>query len=278
MGYSDDYERNQRQQRSHQYDGDDRRDHRQQSSFTPFGVQQGDFSSQDRDSGGWHRGQEHENHGRSKFSPSGNQQDFSGGRDRGLDDAQRYGSGQSRGYGGGGYGGGSTGGGTGGYGRGPGRNDEFAYANDRESYGGTGRSEYSNDIGRDQGQGYGRDQGRDSNSTYGRSYGGSYGGSGQLGRVSGFDRSNESRGGYGREQQPHRDPDYHQWREEQIRNLDNDYDTWRQERYSKFSEEFSTWRKNRQGLGPRDTQEMQSDADVAAANKQIQADQGKTRK
>ncbi|MBP7564721.1 MAG: hypothetical protein KA795_01815 [Burkholderiaceae bacterium] len=265
MGYSDDYERNQRQQRDRQHYGDDSRDHRQQSSFTPFGVQQGDFSSQDRDSGGWQRGQEHENHGRSKFTPSGNQQDFGGGRDRGYDE-QRYGSGQSRGYGGG----------SGGeYGRSQRRGDDFAYANDRESYGGTGRSEYSNDIGRDPGRGYDREQGRDHGSGYGRSYGGS----GQLGRVSGFDRSNESRGGaYGREQQPHRDPDYHQWREEQIRNLDNDYDTWRQERYSKFSEEFSTWRKNRQGLGPRDTQEMQSDADVAAANKQIQADQGKTRK
>jgi len=43
----------------------------------------------------------------------------------------------------------------------------------------------------------------------------------------------------------HHDPDYHQWRSEQLRNLDNDYQTWRSERYKKFSDEFNTWRSNR---------------------------------
>lgn len=41
------------------------------------------------------------------------------------------------------------------------------------------------------------------------------------------------------------DPDYHQWRSEQIRGLDNDYKAWRDERYSKFSSEFGEWRKGR---------------------------------
>lgn len=71
----------------------------------------------------------------------------------------------------------------------------------------------------------------------------------------------ESRGGYGSTHPnqgscygqgssgwgSHWDPDYHQWREEQMRNLDNDYHTWRQERYKKFSEEFNSWRNSRSG-------------------------------
>lgn len=43
----------------------------------------------------------------------------------------------------------------------------------------------------------------------------------------------------------HHDPDYQQWREEQIRALDEDYKAWRDERYSNFSNEFGEWRKNR---------------------------------
>jgi hypothetical protein len=38
------------------------------------------------------------------------------------------------------------------------------------------------------------------------------------------------------------DPDYRQWREQQMRELDRDYAQWRQERYAKFSEEFDRWR------------------------------------
>jgi hypothetical protein len=43
----------------------------------------------------------------------------------------------------------------------------------------------------------------------------------------------------------HVDPDYHQWREEQIKNLDRDYHGWRQQRYQKFSEDFNNWRSTR---------------------------------
>lgn len=41
------------------------------------------------------------------------------------------------------------------------------------------------------------------------------------------------------------DPDYHQWRSEQVRRLDDDYRSWRQDRYKKFSEEFDKWRSSR---------------------------------
>lgn len=41
------------------------------------------------------------------------------------------------------------------------------------------------------------------------------------------------------------DPDYSQWRDEQMRGLDEDYRTWRNERYKKFSDEFSQWRSQR---------------------------------
>ncbi|MES2980318.1 MAG: hypothetical protein V4731_18005 [Pseudomonadota bacterium] len=41
------------------------------------------------------------------------------------------------------------------------------------------------------------------------------------------------------------DPDYYQWRSEQMRKLDRDYEQWRQERYQKFSEEFNRWRSQR---------------------------------
>jgi hypothetical protein len=41
------------------------------------------------------------------------------------------------------------------------------------------------------------------------------------------------------------DPDYHQWRSEQMRALDEDYRSWRQDRYKKFSNEFDQWRSER---------------------------------
>ena len=53
-------------------------------------------------------------------------------------------------------------------------------------------------------------------------------------------------GSYGSGQR-HHDPEYHQWREEQIRNLDNDYQSWREERYKKFSDDFTSWRNSRSG-------------------------------
>ncbi len=45
--------------------------------------------------------------------------------------------------------------------------------------------------------------------------------------------------------QAHHDPDYLQWRNEQLRSLDSDYESWRRERYQKFSEDFNTWRSQR---------------------------------
>lgn len=91
---------------------------------------------------------------------------------------------------------------------------------------------------------------------------GTYGGGSQYGSY-GIERGDDRYGrqGYGqsgwqqdheRGQQHRFDPDYQQWREEQIRNLDDDYRTYRQERYRKFSEEFDAWRKKRESMSPRE--------------------------
>lgn len=53
-------------------------------------------------------------------------------------------------------------------------------------------------------------------------------------------------GGHGSGYDNQFDPDYHQWRTEQLRSLDNDYHSWRQDRYKKFSDEFNSWRNSRQ--------------------------------
>ena len=81
------------------------------------------------------------------------------------------------------------------------------------------------------------------------------GGSGGYASNTGVYASNQTYGGpndqlgygsnQGGRQQGHYDPDYHQWREEQMRNLDNDYHAWRGERYKKFSDDFGEWRRNR---------------------------------
>jgi len=53
-------------------------------------------------------------------------------------------------------------------------------------------------------------------------------------------------GGHQRHQgHRHQDPDYHQWRSEQIRNLDRDYEQYRQERYRNFASDFDKWRSTR---------------------------------
>ncbi|KQP21990.1 hypothetical protein [Pseudorhodoferax sp. Leaf267] len=70
--------------------------------------------------------------------------------------------------------------------------------------------------------------------------------------------------GYGSNQgggrhQGHWDPDYQQWRDEQVRNLDNDYHSWRGERYKKFSDEFSEWRKNRPAGDPQRSESAGAD-------------------
>lgn len=57
------------------------------------------------------------------------------------------------------------------------------------------------------------------------------------------------------------DPDYHQWRADQIRKLDEEYEQWRKERFQKFSEEFDSWRKQR--LSGRETQSGYSGDEVS---------------
>lgn len=45
------------------------------------------------------------------------------------------------------------------------------------------------------------------------------------------------------------DPDYDQWRQEQLKSLDDDYRQWRSDRFKKFSDEFSSWRSSRSASG-----------------------------
>lgn len=59
------------------------------------------------------------------------------------------------------------------------------------------------------------------------------------------------------------DPDYQQWRDEQIRALDEDYKAWRDERYSAFSNEFGEWRKSRKD---RPTSAAGGDANTGGAH------------
>jgi hypothetical protein len=95
----------------------------------------------------------------------------------------------------------------------------------------------------------------------------------------GYERGDDRYGrqGYGQsewhqeyEREQHRfDPDYLQWRAEQIRNLDNDYFNYRRERYKKFSEEFDAWRRNRAssagGSASRTAQETSSQDSTESA-------------
>ncbi len=69
------------------------------------------------------------------------------------------------------------------------------------------------------------------------------------------------------------DPDYHQWRTEQIRGLDNDYKAWREERYSKFSNEFGEWRKGR-----KDTQSSTRSNDLDSIGGTSQGNAGSSSK
>lgn len=66
------------------------------------------------------------------------------------------------------------------------------------------------------------------------------------------------------------DPDYQEWRAEQMRQLDRDYALWRQERYRKFADEFDTWRRQRfasQRRGPEPSQASSSGSGSAAADR-----------
>ena len=143
-------------------------------------------------------------------------------------------------------------------------------------YGGYGGGDagYRNQSYRQGDRGY--DEGRDWNRAYGSDedrYGHErfQGGSGGYRSNTGPYAGSQTYGGYGdqlgygsyqggRQQQHHHDPDYQQWREQQLRNLDEDYQSWRGERYKKFSDEFDSWRKNRQGG------ELKNDLPGSAAN------------
>lgn len=46
------------------------------------------------------------------------------------------------------------------------------------------------------------------------------------------------------------DPDYEQWRREQMQQLDEDYEAYRRERYGKFADDFNAWRAGRAGQSP----------------------------
>ncbi len=132
---------------------------------------------------------------------------------------------------------------------------------DSYGYGGYGSQGFnpgrSDDRGQDRGQHVG---GRDRDGRYGGDFeqdrGRFQGGSGGYASNTGVYASSQPYGGpadqlgYGssqgdRQQRSHYDPDYQQWRDEQMRNLDNDYHAWRGERYKKFSDEFGAWRSSR---------------------------------
>lgn len=65
-------------------------------------------------------------------------------------------------------------------------------------------------------------------------------------------------------QQPHRDPHYQQWREDQLRRFDEDYEQWHQERYQAFSNDFNDWRARRQASQPQGAQRAQGNASTKA--------------
>lgn len=119
--------------------------------------------------------------------------------------------------------------------------------------------------------GYEGGRGTEDRGDYGRFQGGSGGYRSNAGPYAG----SQTYGGYGDQlgygsyqgrSQQHHDPDYQQWREQQLRNLDDDYQSWRGERYKKFSDEFDSWRKNRQQGQPGQPQGQQSQADASASN------------
>lgn len=81
------------------------------------------------------------------------------------------------------------------------------------------------------GYGGGPDWERDHGSSHERIHGPDFGGGGER---------DEAR------REHHFDPEYRQWRAEQIRALDEAYWKYRQERYRRFSEEFEQWRRSRE--------------------------------
>jgi hypothetical protein len=95
-----------------------------------------------------------------------------------------------------------------------------------------------------------RGRGRDVGPTYGQSSADDYQGSrGWQGAPNNQDRygDNGYQGNFqqGQRGQAYHDPDYRQWRNEQLSRFDLDYAEWRQDRYQRFSEDFENWRANR---------------------------------
>lgn len=66
--------------------------------------------------------------------------------------------------------------------------------------------------------------------------------------------------------QDHYDPDYHQWRAEQIRSLDEAYRRYRQERYRKFADEFEQWRRTREQAQDESGSEVSGGSSIGAGS------------
>lgn len=116
------------------------------------------------------------------------------------------------------------------------------------------------------GQGY-ADNGRPDD-TYGRGRGGGDWNPGYRGPRNDDrygDRGYQGNWQAGQGGQAFHDPDYHQWRNERLRELDRDYDDWRQHRYQRFSDEFNEWRNNRDAR--RDTVNRDADPGVTDAGR-----------
>lgn len=169
--------------------------------------------------------------------------------DWGSQDAYGNGPGGSGGFGG--YQGGPAGP-QGDWGRSRGWSSPGGHGGSQGGYGGYGNTGGAGRFGADSlahegvyGQGRtpsGRDRFRgDEDPGWHGAWGGSSAQTGGYGHGS----ARHGMGGGDRGQDQPFDPDYHQWREEQLRRLDDDYRSWRQDRYKKFSDEFSTWRAGR---------------------------------
>ena len=120
-----------------------------------------------------------------------------------------------------------------------------------------------------------RQRGNGGGSTYGQSSADNdQGGRGRQGNPASQDRygDNGYQGNFqqGQRGQAYHDPDYHQWRSEQLSRLDRDYDDWRQHRYQRFADEFDQWRSSRGNDGGRAGAQAgatQADATPGAADK-----------
>ena len=130
-------------------------------------------------------------------------------------------------------------------------------------------------------QGYGQGQ-QGYGSSYGQSSDDNYQGSrAWQGSPNNQDRygDNGYQGNFqqGQRGQAYHDPDYHQWRSEQLSRLDRDYDDWRQHRYQRFADEFDAWRNNRSGQQPGTGTGLDGQSTAGSAGTQAHAGQGSQR-